>query len=393
MPKDDINYKFTENGIVYDFYDVFVPAENFRQPTLFTWGRNVFGQLGVNEGNVNKLTPVTTFAGGTTWKSVAGGWNHTLAIKTDGTLWVWGYNDFGQLGTNGGGNKSTPVTTFAGGTNWKSVAGGQGTTAAIKTDGTLWLWGSGGLLGDNTTTQRNTPVTTFAGGNDWKSVSIGFQQTAAIKTDGSLWTWGASDKGQLGTNDTTTRRTPVTTFSGGTNWKQVSCGSQYTSAIKTDGSLWTWGVNGYGQLGINESGDATNRTTPVTTFAGGNDWKSVAAGQNSLAAIKTDGSLWTWGRNNSGQLGTNNTTNRSTPVTTFAGGNNWKSASIGLAHVVAIKTDGTLWVWGTNSTGNLGDNTTTQRNVPVNTILGGNNWKSVATGELNTAAIQYQPDP
>ena len=392
MPKDDINYKFTENGIVYDFYDVFVPAENFRQPTLFVWGRNVLGQLGVNEGNVNKLTPVTTFAGGTTWKSVAGGWNHTAAIKTDGTLWVWGYNDFGQLGTNGGGSKSTPVTTFAGGNNWKSVAGGWGTTAAIKTDGTLWLWGSGGLLGDNTTTTRNIPVTTFAGGTNWKSVSIGFQ-TAAIKTDGSLWVWGLNDKGQLGTNDTTVRRTPVTTFAGGTDWKQVSCGAEYTAAIKTDGSLWTWGANDYGQLGINESGNATNRTTPVTTFAGGNDWKSVAAKQNSLAAIKTDGSLWTWGRNNSGQLGTNNTTNRSTPVTTFAGGTNWKSAAGGVAHVVAIKTDGTLWVWGTNSSGNLGIDNTSQRNVPVTTFAGGNNWKSVATGELNTLAIKYSPDP
>ena len=388
MPKDDINYKFTENGIVYDFYDVFVPAENFRQPSLLTWGRNGFGHLGDNT-TTQRNTPVTTFAGGTTWKSVAGGWNHTLAIKTDGSLWVWGYNDFGQLGINAFGNRSTPVTTFAGGNNWKSVAGGWGTTGAIKTDGTLWLWGDngGGRLGDNTTTGRYVPVTTFAGGNNWKSVSMGFH-TAAIKTDGSLWVWGGGV--ELGTNGGSVPRTPVTTFAGGTNWKQVSCGAEYTAAIKTDGSLWTWGVNSYGKLGTN---DTITRSTPVTTFAGGNNWKFVAAGQNSLAAIKTDGSLWTWGRNNSGQLGTNDTANRTTPVTTFAGGNNWKSAGGGVAHVAAIKTDGSLWVWGTNISGNLGINNTSQQNVPVTTFAGGNNWKSVATGELHTLAIQSQPDP
>ena len=151
MPKDDLNYKFTENGIVYDFYDVFVPAENFRQPTLFAYGRNHVGQLG-NFTATNRSTPVTTFAGGTTWKQISCGTFHTASVKTDGTLWVWGLNDQVQLGLNSGG------------------------------------------------TQRSTPVTTFAGGNDWKQVSCGKEITAAIKTDGSLWTWGTNGSGQLGVN-------------------------------------------------------------------------------------------------------------------------------------------------------------------------------------------------
>ena len=391
MPKDDINYRFTENGIVYDFYDVFVPAENFRQPSLFTWGWNgAPGQLGDNTTTTRSI-PVTTFAGGTTWKSVACGGYATAAIKTDGSLWVWGGNSNGQLGINNTTSKSTPVTTFSGGNNWKQVACGRFHTAAVKTDGTLWCWGRNneGQLGDNTTTQRNIPVTTFAGGNTWKSVTCGEYHTAAIKTDGSLWTWGENNFGQLGDNTTTQRNIPVTTFAGGNNWKSVAGGYNVTAAIKTDGSLWTWGRNSYGALGTN---DTNNRTTPVTTFTGGTNWKSVDCGQASVA-IKTDGSLWTWGRNNSGQLGNNTNTDRSTPVTTFAGGNNWKQVARGRDNISAIKTDGTLWNLGRGDLGMLGNNAATDRSTPVTTFAGGNNWKQVSGGGGQTAAIKYSPDP
>ena len=200
----------------------------------------------------------------------------------------------------------------------------------------LWIWGSGnsGRLGTNVETSRSTPVTTFAGGTNWKQVSCGADHTAAIKTDGTLWTWGYGGNGILGTNNTISRSTPVTTFAGGTNWKQVSCFSDNTAAIKTDGTLWIWGTQG-SRLGINDS--TTNRSTPVTTFAGGNNWKQVSAGGFHTAAIKTDGTLWTWGENSSGQLGNNSTTDRSTPVTTFAGGTNWKQVSSGQGHMAAIK--------------------------------------------------------
>ena len=195
-----------------------------------------------------------------------------------GTLFTWGSNAYGQIGDNTTTNRSTPVTTLAGGTNWKQVSCGQYHTAAIKTDGTLWTWGNNSLfglsLGDNTTTDRSTPVTTFAGGTNWKQVSCGGIFTAAIKTDGTLWTWGAANNGQLGDNTTTRRSTPVTTFAGGTNWKQVSNGNFHTSAIKTDGTLWVWGFSSLGRLGDNTT---TNRTTPVTTFAGGTNWKQVSS--------------------------------------------------------------------------------------------------------------------
>ena len=375
--------------------DLFVTADSFRQGNLWAWGRNYEGQLGNNRttGFSSNPTPVTTFAGGANWKQVSGGYSSTVAIKTDGTLWVWGSNFQGNLGDNTTTNRCTPVTTFAGGNNWKQVAGGGAFIASIKTDGTLWTWGRNvnGPLGVNDTNSRTTPVTTFAGGTNWKQVACGYLYTLAIKTDGTLWTWGVNFFGQLGDNTTTNRSTPVTTFAGGTNWKQVAGGGQGSCAvaIKTDGTLWTWGYNNHGQLGLN---DTTTRTTPVTTFAGGTNWKQVAGGGYSTAAIKTDGTLWAWGYNVNGRLGDNTTTDRLTPVTTFAGGTNWKQVACGNNYTAAIKTDGTLWTWGANSYGRLGDNTTTSRSTPVTTFAGGTNWKQVGGGQLHTTATTYIDD-
>jgi len=353
--------------------------------TLWTWGNGTFGRLGNND-TTNRLIPVTTFAGGTNWKQVSSRGSHTAAIKTDGTLWTWGAGANGKLGNNDTTDRSTPVTTFIGGNDWKQVSAGANHTAAIKTNGTLWTWGTGaaGRLGTNDETNRLTPVTTFAGGTDWKQVSGGTQHNAAIKTDGTLWTWGANYSAQLGTNDTTQRNTPVITFAGGTNWKSVACGGYYVSAIKTDGTLWGWGNGGSGRLATN---DEATRSTPVTTFVGGTNWKSVSCGRFHTLAIKTDGTLWGWGVGAGGKLGNNDGANKLTPITTFAGGTNWKQVSCIDDFTAAVKTDGTLWVWGSNTNGRLGTNDTTQRNTPVTTFAGGTDWKQVSCGFLHTAAV------
>ena len=359
-------------------------------PELWTWGFGTNGRLGNAATTGNISTPVTTSAGGTNWKQVSAGSIHTAAIKTDGTLWTWGFGTYGQLGNAATTDISTPVTTFSGGTNWKQVSCGDSHTAAIKTDGTLWTWGStsSGKLGNGVTTGSiSTPITTFAGGTNWKQVSSGQNHTAAIKTDGTLWTWGLGTNGKLGNAVTTNASTPVTTFAGGTNWKQVSSGLNHTAAIKTDGTLWTWGSGNTGRLG--NAVTTGNISTPVTTFAGGTNWKQVSTGSDFTTAIKTDGTLWTWGRGTYGQLGTNDATTRSTPVTTFAGGTNWKQVSSAYLHTAAIKTDGTLWTWGRGNDGRLGNAVTTGNiSTPVTTFAGGTNWKQVSGGALHTAAIK-----
>jgi trimeric autotransporter adhesin len=358
-------------------------------PELWVWGSNEIHQLGINNpSNPYPQTPITTFAGGANWKQVSAGNGFMAAIKTDGSLWTWGNNTNGKLGVGDSTERRTPVTTFAGGTTWKQVDCGETHTAAIKTDGSLWTWGlnSSGQLGNFSNTLSNIPVTTFSGGNTWKSVACGNNNTAAIKTDGTLWTWGDNNNGKLGINGYDNKNTPVTTFVGGTTWKQVSCGGQHTVAIKTDGSLWNWGRGGY--LANNNAGN--NIVFPVTTFAGGNDWKQVSCGGQHTAAIKTDGSLWTWGNNTSGQLGNFSNTLRNTPVTTLAGGNNWKSVSAGNVHTGAIKTDGSLWGFGANGnfTQALGINENASKNTPVTTFVGGNDWKQVAGGSGISAAIK-----
>jgi alpha-tubulin suppressor-like RCC1 family protein len=361
-------------------------------PELWTWGSGFFGRLGNRATSGNISTPVTTFAGGTNWKQVDAGSLQTAAIKTDGTLWTWGDGSFGKLGDAQVTARSTPITTFSGGNNWKQVSSGRDHASAIKTDGTLWIWGNSsyGRLGNGVTTGNiSTPVTTFSGGTNWKQVSSGERHTTAIKTDGTLWTWGLGNNGRLGNGVTAgNRSTPITTFSGGNNWKQVSSGGYHIAAIKTDGTLWVWGAGSDGRLG---NGVTTGSiSTPVTTFAGGNNWKQVSSGGSHTAAIKTDGTLWTWGSGSNGRLGNGVTTgNRSTPVTTFSGGNNWKQVSSVNSHIAAIKTDGTLWVWGAGSDGRLGNGVTTGNiSTPVTTFSGGTNWKQVSAGTQHTAAIK-----
>jgi len=366
---------------VYDLIDRYVTTGS-----LWTWGENTYGQLGTNN-RTNYSSPVQTVSGGTNWKQS----NHNGAIKTDGTLWMWGQNDYGGLGTNDVTHKSSPVQTVAGGTNWKQVHGSATMLAAIKTDGTLWTWGYGfyGQLGNNTsgsTAKVSSPIQTVSGGNNWKQVTTG-QSTFAIKTDGTLWGWGRNDLGGLGTNNRTNYSSPVQTVSGGTNWKLVSSGGLYTTAIKTDGTLWLWGYNSYGQLGTN---NITSYSSPVQTVSGGTNWKQVS-NSNHTAAIKTDGTLWVWGNNNYGQLGTNEIANRSSPVQTVSGGTNWKQVSVGYYFSVAVKTDGTLWTWGRNYLGDLGSNNTTNRSSPIQTVAGGTNWKSVGIpfGSYNVRAIYF----
>jgi alpha-tubulin suppressor-like RCC1 family protein len=370
---------------------------------LFAWGVNSFGQLG-DGTTTNKFSPVQI--GTSKWIAVAAGGRHTAAIKLGGTLFTWGNNTYGELGTSTT-SRSSPAQV--GTSNWKSVAADQGTTAAIRSDGALFTWGKGTILGSqtdifswtavsaggthtaairsdgalftwgvNTSGQLGDSVESIIrspiqiGTSSWTAVSAGSEHTAAIRSDGALFTWGANSNGQLGDADFA-RSSPVQI--GTSSWTAVSTGANLTAAIRLGGSLFTWGFNYHGQLGDGTSGTGTEKSSPVQI--GTSSWTAVSTGQRHTAAIRSDGALFTWGYNNFGQLGLT-----STP-------NSWTAIAAGGLHTAAIRSDGALFTWGDNTYGRLGDGTSgygTNTSSPIQ--IGTSSWTAVSAGRYHTAAIR-----
>lgn len=199
--------------------------------------------------------------------------------------------------------------------------------------GELWLWGRNynGKLGDNTTVSKSSPIQTIAGGSDWTSIDSGYGHSAAIKADGTLWTWGRNSYGQLGDDTNTHKSSPVQTITLGTNWSKIACKGLFTGAIKTDGTLWVWGMGFYGQLGDNTSGWPRFVSSPVQTVAGGTNWTQISCGYGHVLATKSDNSLWSWGNNSFGTLGDGTTVNTSSPVQTLATGFGWAATNDSLS--------------------------------------------------------------
>lgn len=381
--------------------------------SLWSWGTNTNGELGANS-IVSRSSPVQVGTASEWFRVAAGGSTagFSLGIKPNGSLWSWGQGDVGSLGSNAITSRSSPVQVGAL-TNWSSLGRISGFSSfAIKSDGTLWSWGRNldGVLGQSTaaTVSRSSPVQVGTL-TDWKQVSsaefvtqsplnppnfirrqVGV--TLAVKTDGTLWAWGApflttffsadssttfDQTGALGLNDNIARSSPVQ-VGALTNWKSVSVGGAGGTAIalKTDGTLWSWGIGSI--LGLN---DNIARSSPVQ-IGTSTDWKqAIATSVGPAFAIKNDGSLWAWGPNTNGYLGLNDVVDRSSPVQVGTL-TNWKYVD----NRFAIKTDGTLWGWGINTNGVLGDNSVIARSSPVQ-IGTLSDWKYI-TGIFHTLALK-----
>ncbi len=319
---------------------------------------------------------------------VSAGENHSVAIDADGKLLAWGKNEFGQLGNGNKTNLSIPVQIEGnGGNNWITVSAGSDFTIAIlsegsTTQGSLWAWGHNniGQLGKNDLVDSNVPVKIGTDTN-WVSVSAGSNHVVAIKSDNTVWAWGSNSAGQTGVDSSfAAKTTPQQVMLNGAafNATAVSAGYFYTLAIRSDNTLWAWGTNFEGSLGV---GSATANSFVPVQIGSASNWQFVSAGNGHSFAINSSGELWAWGRSSEGQLGIGSvSSNQFFPVQVPTEGENWQNVSAGVRHTIGLKTDGTIWAWGKNSSGQLSLGDTINRFFPVQISATGQQFLSVSAG-------------
>jgi alpha-tubulin suppressor-like RCC1 family protein len=344
--------------------------------SLWSWGSNSNGQLGL--GYTNDSIPVTTptqigvtsdwvGVSGTNLSVIAGGYSYSIALKTNRTIWSWGYNLNGELGLGDSGsnkNRSTP-TQIGTTSDWSIIAAGNYHTIACKTNNTIWSWGKNdsGQLGLSDTNNRNTP-SQIGNDSNWSAIAAGWDHAIALKSNATIWVWGDNWSGQLGLGNSgtgTDRNTP-TAIGTGSDWSNISAGDNHTIGIKTNRTIWSWGQNFYGQLGLGyTSMDSVNTPAQIGTNS---NWFTIAGGYRANFAIMIDGTLWSCGDNFYGQLGLGDNTTRNSPAQIGAD-SDWLAIVSKGANAIARRTNGTLWTWGSNDMGRLGLGDNVNRNIPT----------------------------
>lgn len=333
------------------------------------------------------------------WKQISSVqfYGTVAGLKSDSTLWSMGFDAFGVLGVNTCNvNQRTPVQEITSST-WLCISGTAEDMLGIKCDGTLWGWGRNiATLGDGAyNTNRSSPVQELCSDSTWCHIGAGGRNVAAIKSSGTLWTWGCNGAGEVGGTCSSTFPTtsPVQEPSLSSNWAFSAAGSEtlrnHIIGIKSDGTAWLWGMNDFGHLGVNSK---VCYSSPVQEITSSSDWCFASLGSDTSLGLKTDGTLWAWGANNVGQLGVNNTISHSSPVQEITSSTNWVVSSAAMCISSALKTDGTLWAWGYNFYGTLGDGTNVCRSSPVQEITSSTDWvcNGIAASQHTLFAINQE---
>jgi uncharacterized repeat protein (TIGR01451 family) len=335
--------------------------------TVWTWGLGSQGQLGDGTSGtaldvVRAIAPLQVPGiDGVVAVEDSTGFGFVLALKSNGTVWGWGNNFNAQLGDGTSVSRRRPVQTV-GLTNVKGIAGGDVYGAAVKTDGTVWIWGAPVLTGGSnlitTPIQLNgiDNVTAIAGGN---------RHLLMLKTDKTVWAIGVNSMGQLG-NGNTNSTTPVQ-VAGLSNVARIAAGDEFSVALKEDGTIWAWGNNSNGQLGPGGGNmDSSPHPNPVQVTGLPGGMANISAGGAFCLALASDGTIWSWGKNNSFQLGHGVGASQTPTPGQIPNFGNVVSIAGGLNHSVALKSDGSVWCWGLNLEGEFGDgNTNTVSVTPL----------------------------
>jgi alpha-tubulin suppressor-like RCC1 family protein len=340
--------------------------------TLWAWGDNATGELG--DGTTTTRTSPVQIGSNQKWTSISAGSDYSLGLRSTGGAWAWGKNSSGQLGIGNTNNQTTGPVSVGADNDWVSIVASIKHSHGMKSNGKLYSWGDNtlGVLGDGTTNQRTSPVQ-VGSDNHWVSVSVDSSSCLGLKSNGTLWAWGLNDKGQLGNGNTTNQTTGPIQVGSNKTWVSISTGKIYNLGLKADGSLWAWGANGYGEYG---DGTTNEQHSPTQIRVDSSMTISISAGPVHGLGLRSDGTIWGWGLNKYGALGVGDTIERDAPVK-IGSDKDWISISAGGGHGLALKSNGTLWAWGVNSQGQLGNGTTTDQLSPIQ-IGSDTDWVSIS---------------